>query len=59
MSSNLILNDWVVEKITNKKPCKKKGAAKKIMGLKSNKKKPHKDKIWKKIKLSQKFWQND
>jgi len=57
MSSNLILNDGVIEKTTNKKTCKRKGALQK-MSLKSDRKKPNKNKIWKKIS-SQKIWEND
>jgi len=45
MLSNLILNDGIIEKTTNKKTCKIKRIAKK-MGLKSDRKKPNKDKIW-------------
>jgi len=45
------LNGRIVEKIINKKTCKKKEQQK--MGLKSNRKKPNKD-DFKKIKLSQK-----
>jgi hypothetical protein len=44
MSSNLILNDGVIEKTTNKKTCKRKGALQK-MSLKSDRKKPNKNKI--------------
>jgi hypothetical protein len=46
MSSNLILNDEMIEKTTNKKIYKIKGVAKKKikrMGLKSDRKKPIKD----------------
>ena len=41
------INDGIVQKTTNRKTYKRKGATKK-MSLKSNRKKPNKDKIWKK-----------
>jgi hypothetical protein len=44
MSSNLILNDGIVEKYINKKTCKTRKAKKKI-GLKFDKKKPNEDEI--------------
>jgi hypothetical protein len=49
MSSNLILNDEIIEKIINKKTWKKKR-----MRLKFGKKKPNKNKIWEKNIANQK-----
>jgi len=45
MSSNLILTDGIVEKTINKKKLEKIRNIKKIMGLKSDRKKLNKDKI--------------
>jgi len=59
MSSNLLLNNRIAEKIINKKTCKKKEQQKK-MGLKSYRKKNQtKIKFEKKSKLSQENWKND
>lgn len=58
MSSNLILNDGIIKKLNNKKLAKEK--KQKQTGLKSGRKKPNKDKVWKQqSKLSPKNWEND